>query len=248
MLGRVLPELEVASRGSQKGYGVQALSGVSDAPLVSRNLKRRFPAKRFLMYLPSNTPLMKDTQACAVKRAQAGLDRQLCIQRHFAEGRLNIFRDIVSPEQVASQFGLPAAVNAANLQNQTSDARRSAWLYGDGSVSSSKASTVTSPRVYPMNRSGGCSPGAPSFSATAAANPTPGVLPNAPTQLPAFRQNVGGLTGYAPPWSDAFVGDEGSGPGQNDMGVVGWIQSHPWLSLGLVLAGAAAVGAKGRGR
>lgn len=44
-----------------------------------------------------------------------------------------------------------------------------------------------------------------------------------------------GLTGYAPPWSDAGVLPNGGVPEVPGVGVGGWIMDHPWLSL--LLAG-----------
>jgi hypothetical protein len=49
---------------------------------------------------------------------------------------------------------------------------------------------------------------------------------------------AGGLTGYAPPWSDALVTDSQAQMGNPDMGVAGWIASHPWLSLAIAVGGA----------
>lgn len=211
------------------------------------------------MYLPSNTPLMQGPQDHAVKCAQASLARQLQIQTAFATGRLNIFQTMVSPDQVAAAFGPSVGVSAANLQADTVDARVSAWLYGDGSAAPLQSSgmapvNVPTPTTYPLNRGGGCltRPNQVRTAAQKPVMPTPGKVKQAPLIIggiePPIYQTTGGLTGYAPPWSDAFVQRSGSGNGNNDMGVVAWIQQNPWLSLALAAGGLFAVSKGGRRR
>lgn len=46
-----------------------------------------------------------------------------------------------------------------------------------------------------------------------------------------------GLTGYAPPWSDAGVLPNGGLPGSPDMGVGAWLMDNPWLVLALASGG-----------
>ena len=48
----------------------------------------------------------------------------------------------------------------------------------------------------------------------------------------------GGLTGYAPPWSDALVTDSTAQMDNPDAGVGAWIADHPWLSLAIAVGGA----------
>jgi len=57
---------------------------------------------------------------------------------------------------------------------------------------------------------------------------------------------AGGLTGYAPPWSDALVTDIQSGGSGADTGVGAWISDHPWLSLALAVGGAVALSRRGK--
>jgi len=45
-----------------------------------------------------------------------------------------------------------------------------------------------------------------------------------------------GLTGYAPPWSDAGVLPNGGLPGSPDMGVGAWLMDNPWMAM--LIAGA----------
>lgn len=301
------------------------------------------------MYLPSNTPIMQDAQDCAIADAQASLARMLCIQTKIARGRAEIFRTIISPAQVAAQFGSQPAVSAAKMQQQTLGARTSAWLYGDGSGApagtpgAAPQVMLTSPQVYPLNRGGGCLPSGQLPLQKQAAVATPTVLPQAPVdvhlpgipgpgaavstaapphwsnlcwalrngavdqsqftpsefaalqyrctqqgyhgacvpppntqayltagraagnlphipvgpevlaaipQAPDQQMDCGqsyvmaGLTGYAPPWSDAFVTE--NAVQNNQGGVMGWIQSHLWLSLAVVGAGVLVASGKGR--
>lgn len=239
-------------------------------------------------YLPSNTPLMKGPQDNAVAAAQASLVRQIQIQMQFATGRASIFSNIVSPDQVSAQFGVPAGVNAANLQGQTLDARASAWLYGDGTQDPLKASGVAAvvdmpaPKVHSLNRGGGClaptrtrqlsqqppmptpgqvrqaptiisTPQGPLYEAASPASLSPSATrsftPVAPPQLAVGRwMGNAGLTGYAPPWSDAFVQPSVAAEVNNDMGVVAWIKQNPWLSLALAAGGIFAASQGGRRR
>jgi hypothetical protein len=57
---------------------------------------------------------------------------------------------------------------------------------------------------------------------------------------------AGGLTGYAPPWSDALVIGSRAQMDNPDTGVAGWITSHPWLSLAIAVGGAVALSRRGR--
>jgi len=52
-----------------------------------------------------------------------------------------------------------------------------------------------------------------------------------------------GLTGYAPPWSDAWVMDQTSA--SSSSGAMGWIAANPWLALGIGV-GAIALLAQGQ--
>ena len=54
-----------------------------------------------------------------------------------------------------------------------------------------------------------------------------------------------GLTGYAPPWSDADVLPNG-GVQDTGVGFMGWISEHPWLSLLLAGGGVYALSRRGK--
>jgi|SRR5271157_2253338 len=57
---------------------------------------------------------------------------------------------------------------------------------------------------------------------------------------------AGGLTGYAPPWSDALVTDMQSGGSGADTGVGQWISDHPWIALALAVGGAVVLSRRGK--
>jgi hypothetical protein len=66
-------------------------------------------------------------------------------------------------------------------------------------------------------------------------------IPHAPdmTNMGCAQAAIaGGLTGYAPPWSDALVTDSTAQMDNPDTGVGGWISDHPWLSLAIAVGGA----------
>ena len=65
----------------------------------------------------------------------------------------------------------------------------------------------------------------------------------------AESYRMAGLTGYAPPWSDALVMDQPGPASVQDTGILGWIRSHPWLALAITGAGVVAANQAGkRGR
>jgi hypothetical protein len=70
--------------------------------------------------------------------------------------------------------------------------------------------------------------------------------PNLETMSCAQAMIAGGLTGYAPPWSDALVTDSTAQMDNADTGVAGWIASHPWLSLAIAVGGAVALSRRGK--
>ena len=210
------------------------------------------------MYLPDGTELMTDAQDCAVKHAQESLARQLCIQTKFAQGRAAVYQSILSPDQIAEQFGIPAGVSAASLQQQTQPSRASAFLYGSGAADTGVAQVmIDTPQVFPVGRAASCSPGAlakPKYKKV-----TPGFPRKAPdivrtsdgpmyfegkasTVAPSSQM---GLTGYAPPWGNAYATPT---PGSAEGGVLGWIQANPLLSFAIAGFGLAVASTQKRGR
>jgi hypothetical protein len=55
----------------------------------------------------------------------------------------------------------------------------------------------------------------------------------------------GGLTGYAPSWSDALVEEIRSKTSAPDTGVGQWVSDHPWLTLAIAVGGAVALSRRG---
>lgn len=74
-------------------------------------------------------------------------------------------------------------------------------------------------------------------------------IPHAPDLQTLSCQEAmiaGGLTGYAPPWSDALVTDSQAQMDNPDMGVGQWITDHPWLSLALGVGAAVVLSRRGK--
>jgi hypothetical protein len=80
------------------------------------------------------------------------------------------------------------------------------------------------------------------------APPASGVAPE-PAGLPIGQYmsilTARGLTGYAPPWSDAGVLPNAGVPDAG-VGFMGWIAEHPWLALLLAGGGVYALSRRGR--
>jgi hypothetical protein len=57
---------------------------------------------------------------------------------------------------------------------------------------------------------------------------------------------MGGLTGYAAPWSDALVEEIRSQTSVPDTGVGQWVSDHPWLTLAIAVGGAVALSRRSR--
>lgn len=202
------------------------------------------------MYLPSNTPLLLDQRDCAARAAACSDARVRDMRQTSAAGRIALFNTLVSPQQVAQQNGIGAAIDTAKLQNQTR-VSRAAGLLGGGSVDSAAVSSrdaiiAGAPEVVSLNRGGGCAVAASPVSLPP--DPSPGMPARAPEIVdtvngPMYYRGAGatfdnnsptGLTGYAPPWSDAYVRETPINIGQNDMGVVsGWLMDNPWLALAI---------------
>jgi len=229
------------------------------------------------MYLPSNTPLLKgQREHAACCQAKSAL-RVAATRRQMAEGRAGIFETIIAPEELAHEIGIGLAVNAQKLQDQTLAARASAFLGVD--PEENHEATIAemiagAPTVVSLNRQPdqtGCSDIVFSQQLVGP-DPTPSMPHGAPTIVRTefgdmyFRGKDAtypgaypsgmplgsgqGLTGYNPPWSDAWVMPNGNGDGSSDVGVGGWIKEHPWWALAIAGAGVFALskGTKGRRR
>jgi hypothetical protein len=227
------------------------------------------------MYLPSNSPipLIQCQRAKAACKTAASAQRVQDTRETMAEGRARIFETIISPEELTSQFGVGLGVDAAKIQAQSEDARASGMLGLPATRLNgpSLAQLVAdAPTVVSLNRhrdQDGCTDivfsqvgvgpvpnpsmphGAPRIVQT-----TIGPMyfrgPDAtyPLAYPheTFGVSPSGLTGINPPWSDAWVMPRNNANGSRDGGVLGWIQSNPWLSL--AIAGAAVLGLNEAGK
>ena len=228
------------------------------APLILRNMGGASRRKGFAtMYLPSNTPLMQDQRVSRVNSELQSEGRRQNATMTAVAGRAALFNTLVSPDVLAAQFGPGLGTSASINDSRSVVARASALMTGTPTENAPTFAQIVADA--PVVGSGpGCR--GPVYARNPLGpNPTPGMPKRAPTIVngpygvmhfdsgpssldPAYGP---GLTGYAPPWSDAFVGDSGSGGSGFDMGVVGWIQSHPWLSLAIAAGG---VFAASRGR
>lgn len=176
------------------------------------------------MYLPSNTPILANQRADAARHAAESDARIAAMRRISACGRARLFNTLINPNSIADSMGVGAGLDAAKLQQQTEASRASGILSVDGESAGPSVADIigNAPEVVSLNRGGGCS--RPSYiPVPLGLDPTPGMPQRAPT----------GLTGYAPPWSDAGVLPNGGVP-QDGVGVGGWIMDHPWLT-GLIL-------------
>jgi hypothetical protein len=200
------------------------------------------------MYLPSNTPILQDQREAAALHGAQSDARIAAMRRTSACGRVRLFNTLINPNSVADGIGMGTALDTAKLQAQTEASRASGILAIGGSASAGGPSAAEiiagAPEVVSLNRGGGCS--TPSYQPMPLGpDPQPGMPQRAPiiVQGPdgpmhylgadaTYQGYPTGLTGYAPPWSDAGVLPNG---GIQDVGVGGWLMDHPWLAL--LLAG-----------
>lgn len=216
------------------------------------------------MYIPSDTPILADQAATYARHAAESDERIACVRNLSARGRIALFNTLVPPTCVVGSFGMGTALDVQILQNQTLDARASAIL---GVPMVTPAPSVTeivnnAPIVVPMNGGGVCTT---SRRPSAASTP---YMPGMPHRAPHIHEtsmgpmyyrgadstvvgdestslypNSGlqGLTGYAPPWSDAWVMPTGTPftPSQSNNAI--W-----WLAAAALGAGIYAASKRGR--
>lgn len=200
------------------------------------------------MYLPSNTPLLTDQRAAAARHAAESDARVQSMRRTSACGRARLFNTLLNPNSISDSLGVGAGLDAAKLQQQT-EASRASGLLSTGSPDS-PATTAPSiaelmanaPEVVSLNRGGGCK--TPSYlPVPLGPDPTPGMPHRAPRIVqgpngPMYYRGADatyqgyptGLTGYAPPWSDAGVLPNGGVP-DSQGAFATWVSAHPWLAL-----------------
>jgi hypothetical protein len=219
------------------------------------------------MYISSDSNLLEQDRANAAKAGVCSDGRIQAMRRISATGRAALFNTLVNPDSISAIVGTGAALDAATVQQQTETSRAVGLLgtTAGGGPGPSVAEIISgAPEVVSLNRGSSC--GKPVEKYTSAVdnlNARPGIPRRAPkiintsagplhfkgaesTVPGAYPEgNPGngspdqssGLTGYAPPWSDAWVMQTVDMPGVSDTGVVDWVMDHPWLSLFVVVGG-----------
>ena len=217
-------------------------------------------------YLPSDYPIMAQQRADAIKMANCDQAQVQDMRQMSASGRLALFNTLVNPGVITQEMGVGTGVNAAKLQQQT-DVSRASGILGGGDSNGMVGPTIQeiiagAPEVVSLNRGGGpCDSrsASPSRAGLPSDSPTPGMPHRAPqivqgpygpmyyrgedaTVQGTYEATGGqGLTGYAPPWSDALVLPNGGVSTSNDTGVTAWVMDHPWLALLVAGAGVLAL-------
>lgn len=220
-------------------------------------------------YLPSDYPIMAQQRADAIKLANCDQAQTQEMRQLSAAGRLRLFNTLINPGSVASELGTGAGVNTAKLQAQT-DVSRASGILGAGDYSGAAPSMQEvisgAPEVVSLNRGAGpCDVRGSGPAPRENTDHRPGMPHRAPVIVqgpygPMYYRGEdatvqgtyeapaagGGLTGYAPPWSDALVLPNGGVSTSNDVGVAGWLMANKWLALGIAAAGVLALSRRSR--
>lgn len=203
------------------------------------------------MYLSSNTPILTKQREDAARHGAESDARIDAMRRTSACGRVRLFNTLVAPNQVADAIGMGTALDTAKLQAQTEASRATGILGTGGQIDTGAGPSAAeiiagAPEVVSLNRGGGCA--SPSYTPVPLGpDPTPGMPARAPNIVQGpngpmyyrgadatFQGNYPtrtavGLTGYAPPWSDAgMIPTDGAGS---------WLMDNKWLALALGAAG-----------
>lgn len=173
------------------------------------------------MYQDSNSPVFPNRQADLDRKAAAS-DARLAQARKWAnDGRRAIFNTLVSPNQVAQTFGIPAAVNTAKLQAQT-EAARASGLMGTGDLAESQGIvSLGPPEVVPMAEGSTCG-GEVTTTAVVQYGGMPQMAPDI----------VDGLY-----YRGAAAVEGGPARDETEPGWKEWVMDNPWLTLFLAGAG-----------
>jgi hypothetical protein len=204
------------------------------------------------MYLPScqPTPVLVDQVAERTRKAACSDARVRSTKRAAACGRAQLFNTLISANQVNAQMGIGAAIDVAKVQDQSEVARATGLLAtgpGAAELPSLQEIMAAAPEVVSMHRGAGC--GQP---ASLPAPSTRIVRPSMPDRAPQIVESQygpmhfrsaesstaltrSGLTGYAPPWSDAFVEADSQLVPAGEF--TSWIADHPWWTLALAGVG-----------
>ncbi len=138
------------------------------------------------MYRQSNLPVLPDQASDYAKHEACHDERVAAMRRTSAEGRVTLFKTLVSPQTVLDQFGIGAAVNTAKLQDQTEVSRATATLGTGGVDDESRAVSISdvmssAPQVVPYSkRGGGCRTGVAAYVPPPATPSVPGMPHRAP--------------------------------------------------------------------
>ena|ERR1035441_7780323 len=218
------------------------------------------------MYLSSAAPILPGDRERAARKLACAAARRNDAAVQSVDGRLELWQTITSPADLAQMFGAQLGANALMMQSETAVARQDALLGTGTDISLNPSAVVqqaatptvqqvmaSAPKSYSLNgqpsQVNGCEwvvpppvPLGPSPSPTMPLR-APVVYQTAigPASMPpgtTQSRTLEGLTGYAPPWSDALVTDSQSQMDNPDAGVGGWIASHPWLALAIAVGGA----------
>lgn len=168
------------------------------------------------------------------------------ITQQTAQGRLRTYHDVPSLQSFYD-LSPELAGDALKILSATDVARKSAQNI-PSSVASGLGDLSTAPIVVPINSSlqsvqgGPAIPNPPNPVLYPTTSPRqPGLFrPLTKNAGPSFRRHHGhGFAGYEPPWGDAMLpASDASGAAVNcTPGFWGWVQCHPWLSLGIAAVG-----------
>jgi len=216
------------------------------------------------MYLPSNQPILTQQRENAARHGAESDQRIAAMRRTAACGRARLFNTLVAPNAVADSIGSGTGLDTAKLQAQTEISRATGILGTGDQIDLNRGPSAAeiisgAPEVVSLNRGGGCGTYAP---VPLGRDPVPGMPARAPNIVqgpngvmnyrgadstisgdyptrtavdgwPAGRPRAG-LMGYAPPWSDAAVLNDGGLPAP---GVGSWLMDHPLWALALAGAG-----------
>lgn len=217
------------------------------------------------MYLSSTAPILTDQRADAARHGAASDARIQNMRETSACGRVRLFNSLIAPSTVADALGMGTAINTQILQNQTAISRATGILGTGGALDSagvqpSVAQVIAgAPEVVSLNRGGGCV--TPSYTPVPlGADPTPGMPHRAPSIVngpdgPMYYRGADstisgdytvaatgaaggarGLSGIAPPWSDAWIVPPARAGGSSE-GFMNWMADNPLWVLALAGAG-----------
>jgi hypothetical protein len=142
------------------------------------------------MYVPSNAPIMPDQGTDYARHEICSQERVGAMRRTSANGRAQLFKTLISPQDVTDTFGIGAGVNTQKLQNQTEVSRGTATLGTGGVDEGGRGPTVAqvvsgAPEVVPYSkRGGGCRTAVAPYTPSPESPEVPGMPHRAPNIVP----------------------------------------------------------------